>query len=82
MKFMSQGPVHMEVVDLGQLSDSQANQQNQTKALPATKTLKQKAASSEQMMVLCLHVCVRLSKLNSCVKYSDSFICFCCVQYC
>ena len=25
---------------------------------------------------------VIISKLNSCVKYPDSFICFCCVQYC
>ena len=40
MKFMSQDRVHMEVVDLGQVRDSQADQQNQTKAFTATTTLK------------------------------------------
>ena len=40
--------------NLGVESDSQANQLNQTKFLPATTTLKQKVASSEQTIVLCL----------------------------
>ena len=39
-------------------SDSQANQRNQTKVLPATTTLKRKAASSEQTIVLCLCACL------------------------
>ena len=44
--------------NLGVELDSQANQLNQTIVLPATTTLKRKAASSEQMIVLCLCACL------------------------
>ena len=44
--------------NLGVELDSQANQLNQTIVLPATTTLKRKAASSEQMIVLCLYACL------------------------
>ena len=45
-------------------SDSQANQRNQTKVLPATTTLKWKAASSEQTIVLCLCACLATKWLH------------------
>ena len=41
--------------NLGMETDSQANQRNQTEVLLATRSLKQKEASSEQMIVLCLY---------------------------
>ena len=44
--------------NLGVESDSQANQLNQTKVLPGTTTLKRKAVSSEQTIVLCLCACL------------------------
>ena len=44
--------------NLGVESDSQANQLNQTIVLPATMTLKQKAASSKQIIVPCLCACL------------------------
>ena len=40
--------------NLGVESDSEANQLNQNKVLSATTTVKGKAASSEQTIVLCL----------------------------
>ena len=44
--------------NLGVESGSQANQRNQTKVLPAATTLKQKAASMEQTIVLCFCACL------------------------
>ena len=45
-------------------SDSQANQRSQTKVLPATTTLKRKAASSEQTIVLCVCACIATKCLH------------------